>query len=250
MHENIKYTVALDKNTKALSDRSLLGKNTKGPKDEKADWQCIYGGKAYGTEFFVYAKFLGSPEGDAFRLKKIQLYLQNYSGPVSMGFTGFMNFESFTMSDDDPDIDERNPNYKKKYSLEFGVRGMNMENNFDCQDVDILLLDNDIMMAEPIFSPIDEKFTRIFQEEKHKADYVDELFMVRVGEDIVISPEGRSRLQRLYNYGYETSYNDKIAEVLEDAVNNELNIPDQKSVEDKNIKWPCRPINTKFRIIS
>lgn len=75
-----------------------------------------------------------------------------------MGFIGFMNFESFIMLDDDLDIDERNLNYKKKYFLEFGVRGMNMENNFDCQDVDILLLDNDIMMVEFIFFLIDEKF--------------------------------------------------------------------------------------------
>jgi hypothetical protein len=250
MHENIKYTAVLDKKIKPVKNNKDLSIDTSIPsKEELADWQCIFADYVYGTHFFVYAKFIGTNSGSSFEVTKIQLYLQNYSGPVSLGFTSFINMSEMTMPREDPDNDDRPPT-KKKYSLEFGLRGMNMGNNFIELDTSLLLNDHDIIVSEPIFSPINNSVTKIFDSLNHNlADYVDELFMARVGEDIVITEEGRARIEKLVAFGHFNGDEEKINDLLAKTKANKINSGNLSVLENKNIKWPCKPRNSSIRII-
>ena len=250
MHENIKYTVVLDETISPIiksKDTSIDTSNY--AKEELANWQCVYGDIAYGTHFYVYAKFIGVQNGANFNVTKIQLYLQNYSGPVSLGFTNFININEVDMLHGDPDQDEDIPN-KKKYYLEFGLRGMNMGNNFIQLDKNITLNDHDIIVSEPMFSPIRSSLTKIFDSAQHRlADYVDELFMTRVGEDIVITEEGKARLEKLNRYQHFDEHENELISLLENEKLKDIAQRDLSEIESKNIKWPCKPRNASVRVM-
>ena len=247
MHENIKYTLTLDKSIKPLAKPGDLQDPQNADRASVGDWQCIFGEYLYSTHFFVYAKLLGTNKGNEFHVNRVQLYLQNYKGSVSMGFTNDLEIHPVPIDPQDPENDDRHPG-KTRYEISFGLKGFNKKNNFVEVSLKnpLKLKDYDVIKAKPIYSPISSTISRIFEDDINNTDFVDELFMERIGEDVIISDEGRYRLRMLKAYGYDKQSlklldNSKISLVTKKANNYS---------EEKGLLFPCQPFNTMIRLKS
>jgi hypothetical protein len=206
MHENLKYTINLDKNIKKYSETSMPD-----PIEDKyrlADWQAIYSGFDYNTHYLIYAKFIGqkNKQSGEFEVEKTQLYIQNYDGPVTIGFNSkyaeIMN--SGYVSDNDPDHDIR---LKKRTRFKLGVclEALKNNSNFECcvEHINpISIKEDDILDVTTLFTPANSTFTNIFNSSNiNEAKFVDEKFMKRIGSDIFITDQGKSGIIDLYQLG-------------------------------------------------
>ncbi|WP_299210290.1 hypothetical protein [uncultured Dokdonia sp.] len=242
MHENIKHTLSLNENIVAKSDDTDIFSKDLKHKSEVADWQSIYADLVYGTHFFIYAKFIGSSRENYFNVNKIQLYLQNYTGPVSIGFTGYFDIDVISNIDSkDPDKDNRFPD-RNKIMIEVGLQGFNMEKNFiEIDNLDIDIYHWDVLVTESVFIPIKSELTKIYDIVNiKKASYVDEIFMERMGEDIQISTLGKQNLSKLVN-------RQLISNTQLKSTGADLNL--NKTSDDstpKGFDIPCKPRNTYF----
>jgi hypothetical protein len=203
MHENLKYTINLDKNIKKYSETSMPD-----PIEDKyrlADWQAIYSGFDYNTHYLIYAKFIGqkNKQSGEFEVEKTQLYIQNYDGPVSIGFNSkfakIMN--SDCVPDSDPDHDIR---LKKRTRFKLGVclEALKNNSNFECcvEHINpISIKEGDILDVTTLFTPANSTFTNIFNSNSiNEASFVDEKFMKRIGSEIFITKEGEEDIINLY----------------------------------------------------
>jgi hypothetical protein len=202
MHENLKYTLKLDKNIEPFV--SFKNKDPKNPNDraEISDWQAIYADNKYGTHYLLYAKFLGENTEEGFEVEKIQIYVQNYRGFVSIGLGEYATIAEMTIDEHDPDRDNRYPD-RKKYYLQVALKGINKsKSTYSFKPEKLILKDGDIIMTQPIFIPIESTLTKIFDKEDMKnSDFLDELFMARLGSDVFITAEGIDRLNELFALG-------------------------------------------------
>lgn len=268
MHENLKYTIRLDQKIKEFISFDALRQNTIQAKEQIGDWQPVYCDIKYGTHYFLYAKFIGAKDGDEFVLEKIQLYIQNYSGPVSIGFNGYINLEPLEeMDNEDPDRDPRYKN-RTKYYLNIGLEGLKMENKTqdypkkDVEKLNVRLKQGDILVTQPFFSPVDPNLSQIYNSNNlNNSNFVDEIFMERVGEDIIITEEGQDALTLLYHLDLVSEENLSAAGIMMDSEHVKAKLSDFKMYEEssgitfhkaygesKGITFACRPENSFFQI--
>ncbi|MEM8999974.1 MAG: hypothetical protein AAGB24_06890 [Bacteroidota bacterium] len=199
MHENLKYTLKLDQGIREFKTFDQKDPLTKSDRAEISDWQAIYADNKYGTHFLIYAKFIGEKDTDGFHVSRIQLYLQNYKGAVSLGFVDHAIIEEMDIEKDDPDNDNRFPD-RRKFYLQIGLQGLNIVRstyNFE-PEKNLILKNGDIIMTDTIFVPINSQISKIFDSSNvSNADFVDELFMERLGSDIFITEDGKELLMEL-----------------------------------------------------
>lgn len=208
MHENIKYTVKLSEATVPFVSFDDMKSGATDPvaKSRIGDWQCIYNDHRYGTLHMVYTKFIGSQKGDAFHVDKIQLYIQNYTGAVSIGFhsSKYTTIIEEPVGPFDHDYDPRYPD-RKRVKLRFALQGMvnNKDRwiNTDVAHNQLVIKENDVLETYAVFVPVDNAISKIFEsdEEKKTSAYVDPEFMDRLGEDVFVRPENISRIYDLYH---------------------------------------------------
>ena len=259
MHENIKFTVRLSDKIKPLSDPAHL-KLEKDDINEEikfsiADWQSVFSDVKYGTHFFVYGKFIGSKVAEGFKISKIQLYLQNYTGSVTIGFDGAPRFKKSIIFEGDASSDEpENPDVDKlrypdrtKYLLSLRLRGLNTNNlveNVSDFPNDLIIKDGDILETQINFNPVDPQLSRIYDSAEVMRDtpFVDELFMERVGEDVVVSESGIKGLLKLGLFNDAAS----LVERGVTATTTENSKVVIKEDVPKGISFACKPVNTIF----
>jgi hypothetical protein len=204
MHENLKYTLKLDEKIQAFN--TFEGMDPKNPEDKAqiADWQPIYAHKHYGTLFLIYAKFLGKKVKEGFEVDRVQLYIQNYEGEVTLGFTQYAELNDMQIEANDPDIDPRYPN-RKKYKLSIGLQALNTENvirNYRTMER-VVLQQGDVIMTQPFFLPVANAISRIFDGDHiNKSLFVDPVFMKRDGDEVYITQQGEMLLRDLLNGGH------------------------------------------------
>ena len=242
MHENLKYSINLDKKIVPIEDESLLDVNEPlngNLKRQVADWQPIYSGTSYGTRFFIYAKFIGDKFNSGFKVHTIQLYLQNYEGGVSIGLNGYFDLRIPAPSANDPDLQDPKYPTRKKLSIDIGLQGF--KNNYlkmDFKPNPITIFEGDIIKCNSIFTPVDTAISNIYDENQiSKSKFVDELFMERNGDEIFITSEGEKKLRSL-----EQKYKLVSAASLQGAgidVNMSQNYV--STIESKGRHFPCQP---------
>ncbi len=234
MHENVKFTLRLDENIHPIAPENLglIRKNLEpnpevvgqlipfevSDKKQISDWQPIFGDVKYGTDHVIYAKFCGNKERQendegvdetVFNVKNIQLYIQNYTGPVTIGF----NQQNVVITEEDipeghHDGDIR---YKKRkqYTLRIGLEALksDLEDLFmvdpdkfaRLNDDNLTIKEGDTLMVETWFSPANPDYTKIYTNrlELKSSPFVDELFMERIGDDVVVTHKGLDHLRWL-----------------------------------------------------
>ncbi len=201
MHENLKYNLKLDEGIAAFETLNISESPTNEEKAQIADWQPIFSETNYGTHYLIYAKFLGKKiDKDEFQVNKVQLYLQNFSGGVTIGLTGKVDFFQSAKDASDPDYnDPRYPN-RQKYKIQIGLQGMTTNHvleHFQPQ-TDIVLKTGDIVQAEAFFIPVDSGISKIFDpDDMTNCCFVDEIFMERNGDEIFVTSIGETRLRDL-----------------------------------------------------
>lgn len=212
MHEFIKYSVKLENKVLPFVQTNENNFPTDDPDEKelrrrkKSDWQAILADHQYGTHFFIYSKFIGklSEDKSSFNLKSVQLFLQNYTGAVTIGLAGSPKILKVTPQVGEVDASRfDNPN---KYKLFVPVQALNTQ---DISSETILngkegidIHSGDLLESVAIFKPVEAFVSK--EEEEHQMNpkgepnfpFVDELFETRMGEDIVptIKGDGRSDL--------------------------------------------------------
>uniref|UniRef100_UPI0035BE9A8E hypothetical protein n=1 Tax=Gilvibacter sp. TaxID=2729997 RepID=UPI0035BE9A8E len=158
MHENLKYHISLSKEVSEFD--GFLDENPRTNRDYRnslSGWDPIYAATHYGTEYFIYAKFIGSYSEGKKNIEKIQLYLQNYSGAVTLGFQGTAKLIRRKMEENDPDINlEKNPN-NIKYNLVVVLEAFNYQKYSTeitiFQDGSPVIEEGELMEVTPVFYP-------------------------------------------------------------------------------------------------
>lgn len=199
MHENAKYTVRLSEDIKPYEpEREFTDKRA--AKDSVADWQCIFADIAYGTHYLIYAKFLGhkNEETGGFSVKKIQLYLQNYTGAVTVGLTDRLDLLppiKYRANMKDPDNDPIRFPRRRKYPMIVYLQGLN-NTTFMEYDEEFEIANGDIMETKPEYVPVENKYSSIFgtEDDLKKSLFVDEMYMERDGDDVFIHSQGIKNL--------------------------------------------------------
>jgi len=258
MHENLKFTLKLDENISKFDKFKGKDPNSKEDRAEISDWQAIYASNQYGTHFLIYAKFIGKKDKSIFKVETIQLYLQNYSGPVTIGFVPHASIEEIPIKDEDPDNDPRFE-ARKKYFLQVSLKAHCKENRTHSfiPKTPIELTDNSIIMTSPVYVPINPAISKIFDpENRENSLFVDELFMERMGSNIIISEIGKIRLLELYylnkdivtkenlkNAGIDVDLNSTQQFTDSPLSNYELNIASARTP-----RYPCIPIYASCEI--
>jgi len=252
MHENLKFSIILDKNIKEFESMSSIQNqfNNSAEKAKISDWQAIYSQNNYGTQYLIYCKFIGDKLTDtSFKIKKIQLFLQNYDGSISIGFNDYVSFKELIMTSDDPD--NKDPRFKsknrKKYKLTLGLEAFKIEKNYIYKNVDIVINKGDLLSSESFFTPALTNLSLIYNQESiNNSNFVDPEFMKRIGDDIFITETGYDKLLALNTLGL---INNK------ELFNTGIKIDGEQTIEtykkNKAIlgrKYPCVPRNSIFYI--
>jgi hypothetical protein len=245
MHEHLKYSIKLNENFKAYVRPSARPNqmNSTEIREIESDWQSIYAGNDYGTHYLIYAKFIGKKlPKKGYQLNRVQIYLQNYSGNISIGLTEHVFFECLNRVDDDYEDPERDPRYpgRRRFQLTVGMQGFKSDSyfnsNVECLGESIVINSNDILYVEPFFLPIENDLTEIFNPcNRRNAKFIDEKFLERIGEDIIVSPIGKDRLRMLNEMGF---IDDDKLELIE--------IDKRPNFERKGKEYPCTPRNSIF----
>ncbi|KZS40401.1 hypothetical protein AWE51_05460 [Aquimarina aggregata] len=256
MHENLKYTLRLDESIKEFRSFNAMNRNTIQSRAEIGDWQPIYSDIKYGTHYFLYGKFLGEKDGDDFIINKIQLYLQNYTGSVSIGFNGYVAMDIVDqMDENDPDNDPRYT-YRKKYYLHIGLEGFKMESKTQNYPEDhttplnIRLKQGDILITNPFFTPAIPDISLIYDNKnRNESNFVDDLFMERMGEDVFITPEGEEALINLHLLDLISEESLLTAGIDDKKEPTKTKLLKAKAYrEARGITFACRPENAFFQI--
>jgi hypothetical protein len=236
MHENLKYTLKLDENIKEFEQFEDKKPQDKNDRAEISDWQAIFAGNNYGTHYLIYARFLGKKVGTKFKVSKIQLYIQNYSGQVSVGFVDHDDIEEIPIGIKDPDTDPRFPN-RKKFKLSLAVQGLNSKKiTHSFKPKNIELSTSDIIMTDTFVVPIDSDISKIYSKKKRaSSSFVDEMFMGRMGSNVFVTETGKDELFRIH--------------LLNKKLVTEKNLKDA-GVDEKSYKnFTAKPITSKFSIV-
>ncbi|MEM6807415.1 MAG: hypothetical protein AAF696_38810, partial [Bacteroidota bacterium] len=197
---------------RALEQASTLQEKKK-IKNEISDWQPILSDLKYDTDHTVYAKFFGKMNNGEFVWEGTQLYIQNYQGPVTIGFnSASVRIVEDRVPDDEKDI--RNAG-RKQFLMLVGLQGLTDDVNRlfkmgedqfrngkkitspKLSEKPIRIKEGDTLRVESWFSPADPEITRIYKgrEAVKDAMFVDELFMERMGEDVVLTWKGLRELE-------------------------------------------------------
>lgn len=254
MHENLKFNVTLDENIQDFESLDSITNQFDNviEKAKISDWQSIYSENDYGTQYLIYAKFLGKKiNNTSFKINKIQLFIQNYDGSITLGFNKNFNFFFKPIELDHIDNDPREK-YKnrKKYLLGVALEAFKMEDHNTNLDVDVIINEGDLLVTESFFTPAITNLSRIFEKDHiKKSNFVDPKFMKRIGDDIFITDEGYKKLHDLHGIGLITE---------KQFLGTGFHLMDNESIEKvKNLpnkllitgrKYPCIPRNSIFSI--
>ncbi len=240
MHENLKYNLKLHEGITAFETMNISDTPSAEEKAQIADWQPVFSETNYGTHYLIYAKFLGKKlDEGSFSVKKVQLYLQNFSGGVTIGLTGNMDFFQSAKDTEDPDFNDPRYPDRQKYKMQIGLQGMatnHVLKHFEPQK-EIVLKTGDIIQAEAFFLPVDTGISKIFDpEDMGSCCFVDEIFMERNGDEIFVTSIGETRLAELASF-----------EQIDRKLLSKLNIDPDKpgsgpsSREERGKYYPCQP---------
>ncbi|WP_116771540.1 hypothetical protein [Maribacter litoralis] len=204
MHENLKYTIRLTKDIKTCSNIKNINSL------EIKDWQPIFADKEYDSFYFIYAKFIGEREenNDSFSIQRIQLYVQNYEGDITIGLTGKAYFYQ-----EDLDVVDCDSRYKerKQYGLFIILQGFNANLSTVIENDIIFPIEGkwtstpkintgDILVTRIYFQPIS---LHLRDTSDNKTPVVlDRLFQARDGDSIIdIERQDRLDIENLKNKG-------------------------------------------------
>lgn len=256
MHENIKYTVRLTDKIVSYNNRTSLRTRNNDLVSQIKNWQSIFADVSYNTHYHIYAKFIGKRgKKEGFDLNKIQLYIQNYTGMISIGYNGYYKFKLSKIEDPaDEDYREKNitGRYRQRVVLTIGTEAFQIENQIIsdskyCKNKTIY--EGDVLTTDVIFTPANPDLSKIYNKDNfHESEFVDEKFMERSGDQVRISVSGEAKLRDLEMRGIISELDLKNAGINKnsDESNNKLNL--FYDIERKGFKVKCKPINTYFTI--
>ncbi|MEM7550464.1 MAG: hypothetical protein AAF363_12350 [Bacteroidota bacterium] len=288
MHENIKFTVRLDQSIIPLESSSQVHQlnnlheekeetfDSINAKSQMADWQAVFQGVRYGTEHIIYAKFCGasSNQNDSnpvFTVETIQLYIQNYRGPVTIGFNSakvLIGEETFLKeeSDEDNDLKDSDPRYpdRKQYTLKIGLEGLKDKpddffvldkSRFSFEECSygkqLQLKNGDTLRVQTWFSPTNPDFTRIFTDLQSlkSTPFVDKIFMDRYGEDVFVTKRGFRKLKEINSFDKGIVSDEDLKKAKENVIASILNDLDEQNSEsqDYNDEMIDKRITGAFR---
>lgn len=302
MHENIKFTICLSSETVGIAENEIALVRTYPMKDPTVgsrytpvdraikqkigDWQPIYSDVDYGTDHTIFAKFIGTTghqevddpsEKDSKRKRKIpgfliheiQLYLQCWKGPVSLGFNHQKALIEAPMrrEPDDEDGDTRFPE-RDEHNIIIGLEGLksSLSDNFMVDPTKfylenkkgyehlseknaLFIKSGDTLVVNTWFSPARPCFSKIFEtpSEIKNSPFVDQKFMKRLGDDIGVTAKGYLELERIRDE-YEMITQDQ----LDAAHANRIERIDKmtlKQSDGRAFPRPCEDRNSRFVII-
>ncbi|MEE9361483.1 MAG: hypothetical protein V3U92_02680 [Cellulophaga sp.] len=243
MHENLKYTVRLNKKIAQCID--IEKQNDLGIKD----WQPIFADKEYGTFYFIYGKFLGEKviATNEFKLDRLQLYLQNFEGDVTIGITSKLYF--YEQEVDSYDTDNRYPD-RRQYGLFIILQAYNnnlstvRDNDiiFPTNNMDVKLKRGDILVTRVFFRPVSIEIKNGGNQNSNKDnDFVvlDRLFEKRDGDSIAkIKAQSEIEIRELVENGIMSQNDfDEISESIS-----------EENIEIMGARRRCSPIISYFTI--
>lgn len=281
MHEFIKYSVKLEDGVipydatenQALQKESddLDNIDTDGMSDEeiaqideraneltvlirkqKCNWQAIFADYKYGTHYMIYAKFMGTPNDSngSFTLKSVQLYLQNYTGAITLGLAG--SPKMIKVKTPELEVKASEKDSPSKYKLFIPLQALNVTDVEDVftinGDQGITIHAGDLLETVPVFRTIGASSGESGSNpNKRKIPaFVDELFNTRLGEDVGPTNIGARRLVKLSEFeSMETNIDE---EVLEAEGSFDIEESGFISGVGSGLTIPCKPTNTIFHI--
>ncbi len=197
---------------------NILLKN-KEQNDNNSANDPIYSDMKYGTHYSVYIKITGSQGVDAdgkdcFKVEAMNFYIQNFSGPVTLGITKVVGFKSLELSDDFNIDGFSNGRHLKGLII---MQGLNTDFTYDHipnKAIEGVLYHGDLLEIEVIFEAIGNSMSRVRETDQNIRDnttlFVDTEFMTRDGENIIFLPDGETRLEEVDNLkSGKASYEDR-----------------------------------------
>ncbi|WP_396636461.1 hypothetical protein [Maribacter sp. R77961] len=241
MHENLKYTVRLTEKIKACAD--IKQANSIGIKD----WQPIFADKEYDTFYFLYAKFIGKKDedGECFNLNKIQFYLQNFEGEVTIGLTGKAYF--YEQELDPADHDTRYEG-RKQYGLFIILQGFNSSLT-SVKENDLVFPNKGLWSSKPKINSGDVLVTRVYfrpiplhlrnTSDNQNPIVLDRLFQARDGDSVAdIERQDRSDLKELVDR--KIMKQEDYEEIFKDLKREALDL--------RGVRRRCSPIISFFTV--
>jgi len=164
----------------------------------------IYSDTKYGTHYSIYAKIIGTKTKDAkgiecFEVDAMNFYIQNFSGPVTLGITKVVGIESLVLSDDYKIEGFSSGRHLKCILI---MQGFNNDFSYKYKPQNnkgAVLYEGDLLEIEVVFEAIENKISRVRETDIVLRDsltlYVDTEYMERDGESIVFLEGGEHKMK-------------------------------------------------------
>ena len=166
----------------------------------------IYSDTKYGTHYSIYAKIAGIKGVDAkgkdcFKVDSMNFYVQNFSGPVTLGITKVVGIESKILSEDFSIKGFSSGRHLKCLII---MQGLNTDFNYEYspqKDIGTILYNGDLLEIEVVFEAITNTISRVRETNQNVRDnttlFVDTEFMERDGESIVFINGGEMKMKAI-----------------------------------------------------
>lgn len=188
--------------------------------DNNSALDPVYSDTKYGTHYSVYTKIVGNKDVDAegevcFKVDSMHFYVQNFSGPVTVGITKVVGFKSVGFMEDFNVDGFSNGRHLKGLII---MQGLNTDFSYDYtpdENYAGILYHGDLLEIEVMFEAITNTLSRVRETDQNIRDnttvFVDTEFMERDGENIIFLPDGHARMEEVDNLkNGEAAYEDII----------------------------------------
>jgi|GEM_PF-4142247 len=195
-HETLRFNVLLKENTNYGTNRQL---NSLDP---------IYSDAHYGTQYGVFANFVGKKVNDTFEVKMVELELQNYTGAVTIGLVKSLGFVI-----DEADSANQIANFSsgRLIKLYVVIQALNNSSNISIPEItsneefslentetQFTFVHGDILEVVPIVMPINSVYMNTEQSEVDMGSdalFADTEYSYRNGETIEITRNNYDRMK-------------------------------------------------------
>lgn len=196
-HETLRFNLILDENKIPGEQRAL---NSFDP---------IYADAHYGTQYGIYANFVGKKVKEGFAVKMIELVLQNYTGAVTIGLVEVLGFKE---SKADPLNQISGFSSGRLIKLYVVVQALNNKRsisipcieeerlndwNMDKAPTQFIFMKGDLLEVVPVVMPVNKAYVNLDQSDIDKgtnALFADTEYSYRNGETIEATNTQKDKL--------------------------------------------------------
>lgn len=196
-HETLRFNVILNKPGSQLQGPNALTHST---------YDSIYSDSKYGTHFCTYANFIGLKTTSGFKVEKLNIKVQNYTGSVTIGISKFIGYTSEPL--DQSLYVEGFSNHKNKH-IKFYIMYQGFlkptiktipKNDTDLRIAGLEFEQGDFLEVISFCEPIPNCLIDIDQDPNtmgEEALFADEEYVIRNGETIEPIPNITTKKQDL-----------------------------------------------------